>query len=160
MHYKDDPDLVRMEKAVVLLQIISESILIGSTRRDGLSQTYAGILYLSYWWKMKMQDIARISGVTKSTATHYIDYLEDRGFVKRVRDEGDRRDVYIELTKKGRQWVRTNHERMHKYLEERESEFTGEEWQTLIRLLSRLVGGLDDRPYDALLEEAIGLKFR
>lgn len=159
MPYNDDPDLVRMEKSVVLIQIIAESLLIGSTRREGLSQTYAGILYMSYWWKMKMQDIARISGVTKSTATHYIDQLEKKGLVKRVREEGDRRDIYIELTKKGKQWVKTNDERMGSYLKERETKFTPEEWKTMISLLARLVGGLDEKPYDVLLEEAIALKF-
>ncbi|HTY90263.1 MAG TPA: MarR family transcriptional regulator [Methanocella sp.] len=153
-----EPDIVRMEKSVVLLQIIAESIMIGSTRKDGLSQTYAGILYLSYWWEMKMQDIARISGVTKSTATHYIDFLEKKGFVRRVHDQGDRRDIYIELTDTGRQWVETNHQRMMDYLKESESKFTKDEWKTLISLMGRLVGGLDERPYEELIEEAICLK--
>jgi DNA-binding MarR family transcriptional regulator len=155
-----EPDIVRMEKSVVLLQIISESIMIGSTRKDGLSQTYAGILYLSYWWKMKMQDIARISGVTKSTATHYIDYLEKKGLVRRVHDLDDRRDINIELTDAGRQWVEANHNRMIDYLKECESRFTKDEWKTMISLLARLVGGLDERPYDVLIEEAISLKFQ
>ena len=153
-----EPDIVRMEKSVVLLQIIAESIMIGSTRKDGLSQTYAGILYLSYWWEMKMQDIARISGVTKSTATHYIDFLEKKGLVRRVHDQGDRRDIYIELTDTGRQWVETNHQRMMDYLQESESKFTKDEWKTLISLMGRLVGGLDERPYEELIEEAICLK--
>ena len=157
--HKDEPDLVRLEKSLVLLQIISETILVGSTRESGLSQIYASILYCSYWWKMKMQDIARINGATKSTATHYIDYLEKKGFVRRVRDEGDRRDVYVELTEKGREWVQTNTNKMMQYLQERQSGFTPEEWSTLIRLISRLAGMTDEVSYDELLQKAIKMKF-
>lgn len=156
--FNQEPDLVKMEKNMVLIQIITEKIMIGSTREGGVSQTYAGILYTSYWWRIKMQDIARITGKTKSTVTHYVDHLEKMGLVVRVRDESDRRDVYIELTKQGKEWVRQNDERLEHYLLAREAEFTPEEWQTLISLLSRFVGGLDKYPYEELLRRAITLE--
>lgn len=155
--FNDDPDLVKLEKSLVLIEITTEKIMVGSGREGGVSQTYAGILYTAYWWKLKMQDIARITGKTKSTVTHYVDHLEKMGLAVRVRDEVDRRDVYVELTERGKEWVRQNDERLERYLLAREAEFTPEEWQTLIRLLSRFVGGLEKHPYDELLRRAITL---
>jgi len=157
-HYNDDPDLVKLEKSIVLIEIITEKMMVGSTRTSGLSQIYAGIIYTAYWWRMRMQDIVRVNGVTKSTVTHYVDQLEKKGLVRRVRDDRDRRDVYIELTKKGRAWVEANDAALVRYLEERQADFTPEEWQTLIRLLSRFVGDLEKHSYDELLQQAIALK--
>jgi DNA-binding MarR family transcriptional regulator len=156
----DDPDNVRLEKALVLSYIISEKIMVNSSHESGLSPVYAGIMYCSYWWKMKMQDIARMSGVTKSTVTHYVDYLEKKGFVRRVRDGEDRRDVFIQLTDQGRAWVETNHNKMERFLEQSETMYTKEEWQTLIRLLSRLVGGLETTPYEELLARAMKMEIK
>ena len=104
---------------------------------------------------MKMQDLTRINNVTKSTATHYVDYLEKKGFVRRVRDEGDRREIYIELTDMGRAWVEANHEKMEDYVESRVHMFTKEDWITLVSLMSRLVGDIDATPYDQLIENAM-----
>jgi DNA-binding MarR family transcriptional regulator len=158
--YNNDPPNVKLEKSLVLAYIISDKILINSGQQDGLSSVYAGIMYCSYWWRMRMQDIVQMTGVTKSTVTHYVDYLEKKGYVLRVRDGEDRRDVYIQLTDQGRSWVETNHSRMERYLEQSRKKFSKEEWLTLIGLMSRLVGDLDKTPYEKLLADAMKLDFK
>lgn len=50
---------------------------------------------------IKMSDIANQLGVTSGTPTVTIDRLIKKGYVDRVRDEDDRRQVFVKLTEKG-----------------------------------------------------------
>lgn len=47
-------------------------------------------------------DLATHTGTTRSAVTEAIDGLEGRGWVKRERDTGDRRLIYVHLTEAGR----------------------------------------------------------
>ena len=155
----DDPDNVKLEKALVLLYIIGDRVYLGSAHESGISPIYASILYCSYWWKMSMRDIARINNVTKSTATHYVDHLEKKGFLRRVREDGDRRNIFVELTEQGKKWVESNDKKMERFIESQEPRFTPKEWKTLVSLLSKLVGGLETTPYDKLMENVMKMEF-
>lgn len=48
-------------------------------------------------------DIARETGLTSGAVTAMLDRLERVGYVRRLRDEADRRRVLVELTDKARQ---------------------------------------------------------
>lgn len=50
---------------------------------------------------IKMSEIAHQLGVTSGTPTVTIDRLIKKGYVDRVRDEEDRRQVFVKLTEKG-----------------------------------------------------------
>ncbi len=49
--------------------------------------------------------LAQLGLITSGGITQRIDRLEEEGLVKRVRDDGDRRKVYVQLTAKGRQTI-------------------------------------------------------
>jgi DNA-binding MarR family transcriptional regulator len=42
--------------------------------------------------------LAELSGLTTAAVTAVLDRLEEKGYVRRVRDESDRRRVFVELT--------------------------------------------------------------
>jgi DNA-binding MarR family transcriptional regulator len=43
-------------------------------------------------------ELAELSGLTSAAVTGILDRLEAKGYARRVRDEGDRRRVFVELT--------------------------------------------------------------
>ena len=51
---------------------------------------------------MRIVDIYKEAGKTKSAATQIAVRLEDQGYCKKVKDENDTRVVYLEIRKKGR----------------------------------------------------------
>ena len=57
--------------------------------------------------------IAKRLGITLGTCTTNIDRLIVKGFVNKVKNDSDRRVVYIELTEKGKQ-IHLKHTSMHK----------------------------------------------
>ena len=50
---------------------------------------------------LSARDLGRECDMLASTATGVIDRLEQHGFVRRVRDEGDRRIVWVQMTESG-----------------------------------------------------------
>lgn len=56
---------------------------------------------IGYGEKVSMSHIANSLGVTFGTPTVTIDRLSEKGYVERIRDEGDRRQVFIKLSEKG-----------------------------------------------------------
>lgn len=89
--------------------------------------------------KIQMKDIASAFNVSNSTVTDYVDYLENRGFVKRVRSEKDRREVYIHLTEKGRDWIDHSRKLTWDYLDERLSRLTAEEREMFVSLMCKFM---------------------
>lgn len=53
--------------------------------------------------KKSMSEIANSLGVSFGTPTVTIDRLIGKGYVERIRDEGDRRQVFVKLSEKGEQ---------------------------------------------------------
>ena len=89
--------------------------------------------------KVQMKDIANTFNVSNSTVTDYVDYLESRGFVARVRSEEDRREVYIQLTEKGWDWVRRSRKLTQEYFNQRLSNLTPEERGQFIALMHKFL---------------------
>ena len=61
---------------------------------------------------MRMKELAEAMGVTTGTLTVQVDRLEDRGCVRRLPHESDRRSINVELTDKGRKLFE-EHDRLH-----------------------------------------------
>lgn len=51
----------------------------------------------------RMSHLAEILGVTSGTPTVTIDRLIKKGYVERIRDVGDRRNVFVKLSDKGKE---------------------------------------------------------
>lgn len=57
--------------------------------------------YLFFNGKCMSSQLAEICGVNKSAITSKIDRLVAKGYVERIRDENDRRIVFLQITEKG-----------------------------------------------------------
>ena len=75
-------------------------------KKSELSPAGVYIVYHCHFYRLRMKDMAKMNNVSKSSVTESIDTLEKKGYVKRVRGEKDRRDIYIEPTEKANEWVR------------------------------------------------------
>lgn len=63
--------------------------------KDGLSKTEIAILFMVKKEPLKATELAEKIGIPASTLTGVVDRLVERGYVKRIRDEKDRRVVFI-----------------------------------------------------------------
>jgi DNA-binding MarR family transcriptional regulator len=95
-------------------------------------------MFLVQHGRTQMKDIASAFNVTNSTVTDYVDYLEKRDFVKRVRSDKDRREVYVQITEKGQDWIKRSRDLTEKYMETRLSRLTPEERRTFIYLINKV----------------------
>ncbi|HMK45346.1 MAG TPA: MarR family transcriptional regulator [Methanocella sp.] len=120
-------------------------------RKNELTFVTGIIIRLAAVMELRMQDIASIFGVTKSTVTDYINYLEKKGYVTRERGTQDRRDIFIVPTTKGREWVQRCNGINFKYAEDGIERFTPKERNDFLRLLVKFVGDIDQPPYKNLL---------
>jgi DNA-binding MarR family transcriptional regulator len=122
-------------------------------RKNELTFVTGLIIHLSTVTRLRMQDIARMFDVSRSTVTDYVDYLERKGYVRRVRGKDDKRDVYVEPTQKGRSWVSKFDNITQKYADDGVSRLTPEEREIFLRLLVKFVGDFEKPPYDKMLRE-------
>ena len=111
------------------------------------------IIYLTIEKGLRMQDIARIFEVNRSTVTEYVDFLEKRGYITRVHGEEDRREVFIEPTAKGKRWAAYCEKLIMRYANSGLKSFTPEERDVFIGLLKKFVGDFDRAPYDHIVRE-------
>lgn len=148
-----DPPIIQLRKSIALLQISMNRILgKDKGKKDEISSIGISILFFSYYQKIRMSDIARIHNVSKSTATDYIDNLERRGYVLRMRGEDDMRDVFIRPTSKGRAWVEEMERHVLDYINEGLSRLDDDEQHQFITLFSKFANVRDDVPYDKTME--------
>lgn len=66
---------------------------------------------------MRMKELAEAMGITTGTLTVLVDRLEDKGCVRRVPHDTDRRSINVELTGEGRALFE-EHDRLHLRLTE------------------------------------------
>jgi len=109
-------------------------------KKGHLSPVACGILYVSYFHQVRMKDVSERFHISKSTATDYVNNLEKKGYVKRVRGENDRRDIYIVPDWAGEQWILERETDVFAFLEKRMSVFSPDERETFVRLLAKFTG--------------------
>lgn len=129
-------------------------------KKNELSMVGAFIVYQCHFYRLRMKDIAEMNGVSRSTITQYVDNLEKKGYVRRVRGEKDRRDIYIEPTEKANAWVLETEQKIYAYMQGCLSRLTPEEHKQFIDLFNKFVGDTNVVPYDWLFEQAIKNDFR
>ena len=91
-----------------------------------------------------MSVIARKLGVTYGTPTVTIDRLIEKGFVIRIRDEEDRRQVFIKLFDSGEKLYKSVVELKNKVTEKIFGILTPAERSSLVEILSKLNNRFDD----------------
>ncbi|VVB63163.1 HTH-type transcriptional regulator Hpr [uncultured archaeon] len=143
-----DPQIIQLRKSIALLQVSMNQILgKDKGKKDEISSIGISILYFSYFHKMRMSEIARIFNVSKSTATDYIDGLERRGYVRRIKGKEDMRDVFIQPTRKGSEWIKRMEQLALDYMHEGLSRLDSNEQNQFITLFSKFAGVRDDISY-------------
>lgn len=91
---------------------IEEQILVKSSHKNVTMGELHTIEAIGNGTKKTMSEIAKTLHITVGTATTSINNLVKKEYVKRSKDENDRRLVYVELTSKGRMLYRL-HEKFH-----------------------------------------------
>lgn len=90
--------------------------------------------------------IARKAGIAEPALVGIIDQLEDRGFVKRVRSEKDRRRNDIILTKEGERVMTSLFAEVHSIEEPIRQELGERDFARFCEFLDRAVIALDQGP--------------
>ena len=129
-------------------------------KRSELSPNGVFIVYLCHFYRLRMKDLAEMNNVSKSTVTESIDTLEKNGYVKRVRGDRDRRDIYVEPTDKANAWVRRTEKKIAVYMENSLSKLTPDEQVQFISLFNKFVGDENTVPYDKLFAQALKNDFQ
>lgn len=91
-----------------------------------------------------MSEIAGLLGVTSGTPTVTIDRLITKGYVERIRDEVDRRQVFVKLSGKGLEVLQAVINLKRKVGQELFGILTQEEVQVMIKALSKINKKFDD----------------
>ncbi|VVB72661.1 MarR family protein [uncultured archaeon] len=155
-----DNSLVRLRKSMALMNMAMNRVLgIDRGKKSELSPMTLSILYLCYFKRIKMNEIAEIFNISKSTTTDYVDHLESKGFVCRRKGESDRREIHIFTTPKGSDLILNKEERTNSFLKECLSRLTDEEQAQFISLLFKFAGNDDSLPYETLIEDLMKRPF-
>jgi len=128
-------------------------------KKGDLSPNGVYIVYLCHFYRLRMKDIAGMCGVSKSSITESVDTLEKKGYIRRVRGEKDRRDIYIEPTEKANDWVMRTERNIYGFMEENLARLTPGEQKKFLELFGKFVGEGDTIPYDELFEQALKREF-
>ena len=102
------------------------------------------ILAIQNSQKKSMTDLAKNVDVNLSTATSMIDKLTRNGLVERIRDLGDRRQVFVQLTSKGEEIYTSIIESRKIVMEKLFSLFTPEEKIWVYHILLKLHQKIND----------------
>ena len=89
----------------------------------------------------RLTELAERAQLTKQTMGYLVDYLEERGYVERGPDPGDKRAKVVRLTEAGREAVRTARKIMGR-IEARWAELLGEDRMEQLRELLQELNAL------------------
>jgi DNA-binding MarR family transcriptional regulator len=95
-------------------------------------------------------DISNKLHLTSGATTSLLNQLEEESLIKRVRDEKDRRVVWVSLTDESKKLVSIITEKRNGFLKDMLSALTVEEQEEYFRLLNKM---------DALLSDKYGFSY-
>jgi len=90
----------------------------------------------------RMSDLARRGHVTLGTMTVMVTKLVDKGYVRRTRDDKDRRVVRVKLTARGRRADKLHMEYHKEFMDKILGALTESEQQQLVRLVKKIMAAL------------------
>ncbi|MCL1830199.1 MAG: MarR family transcriptional regulator [Oscillospiraceae bacterium] len=96
-------------------------------------------------------EFAEFIGVSFPSATYKVNALEDKGYLKRVRSETDRRESYLELTQKYYDYAKLNDQDMSNVVNRIRREFTEQEMELLSKMLTVVEKELDNTNSKAII---------
>lgn len=117
----------------------------GGLARHGV--TLSQWLHLRTLWDnpgMTRSAISRYLGVEKASSTAVLDDLEVRGFIRRLRNDEDRRVVNLELTAAGKRLTRTMIPQAVKVNSVARANILESDFVTFLRVTEAIIGNLKD----------------
>lgn len=113
----------------------------GFMERIGLTLPQAAVMWTLgvYGGITTMSDLAQMTHQSGATVTGIVDRLTNAGLVERVRDRGDRRVVYVQVTEAGTTKLEEIEAERQKQTEQMTKQLTDEELEQLNSLLSKLI---------------------
>jgi MarR family transcriptional regulator, 2-MHQ and catechol-resistance regulon repressor len=149
-HYKGDAGTVRALNAHINLARATDSLferLSPQLERDGLTTGQFGVMEaLLHLGPMCQHTLAQKLLRSGGNMTLVVDNLEKRGWVRRERQESDRRMIVIHLTSEGRDLIAKVFAKHAKAIKKVMSVLTPAEQETLRRLTRKLgLGGEESR---------------
>lgn len=123
-----------------LIEKIVEETLVHSEFSDLTQQQFH---YLQIIFRMKnpaLSEFAREVGLTKPTVTVLVDKLTEKGYVRRVQSDQDRRVIHLQIDKKGARIGALHEIAIEKLVEKIRSVLNEKDTAILTRLLGRIVG--------------------
>jgi len=118
----------------------------GPLRAYGLNQTTftaLAVLYSSPGFSRKPSELSVFMISSRTNITRVADELEKKGWVERLPDREDRRQLKLALTRKGREFVKKVLPERRRQMVELWAMFSDEERRSLEALLRKLLGQLD-----------------
>lgn len=92
-------------------------------------------------------EIANAFGIGKSAVTNQVNRLYKKGLIKRIRDEKDRRNIYLKVTAKGKKLVNFTEIELIRAFTPLLSQFEDDEISRFIHSLERLARLMDETEY-------------
>lgn len=102
-------------------------------------EQYFAIRYLKKNSPCTSSELADACGVNRSAITAMVDRLVTKGFVQRIRDEGDRRMVYLESTEAGDRVYLEGEEKIRQLVESYLQELEEDEVEAFVRIYEKIV---------------------
>ena len=105
-----------------------------------------------------VSEIAQTLDITNSSVTIAVNKLVIKGFLKKVKNENDRRSVYVELTEKGR-YIEEYHEEYHKnMIRQIASTMTEEEKKALITGMKKFDDFFEQKNFKNFIDNQKSIK--
>ncbi|WP_077324937.1 MarR family winged helix-turn-helix transcriptional regulator [Virgibacillus siamensis] len=105
---------------------------------DITTDQFSTLQYIQQHEKCTSTEIAQTFGVGKSAVTAQITRLYEKGLIKRVRDQKDRRNVYLYVTEKGIDLITYTEKEIYAEIGKYLGHFEEEEITTFIHSLEKL----------------------
>lgn len=139
MDKQDINRLIDRYETVYLFATNNLSTIIAEQVLQDLSLEQFGILrHLYIHSQLRSTDLAKIGGVNKSAITSKVERLANRGLIERVRDQQDRRNVYLRLTSEGETIYLQGKEKIVEFVSAYLKELTEEELHTFLSIYEKI----------------------
>jgi DNA-binding MarR family transcriptional regulator len=142
MKKQEDDSRGGAEQAAALLMAtvrLTHGLSITELRESGLRPPQAAFLaFMHQSGPLNMSAMSRVSNVTASVATRFVERLEDKGMVERVPDDSDRRVVMVRLTDEGKRAAEQLLEAYTARLEESLEGVDPEDLEAFLRVLAHI----------------------
>lgn len=101
-------------------------------------EQYFAMRFVSKHGPCPASRLADASGVNRSAVTAMVDRLVTKGFVRRIRDEADRRVVLLQTTEAGQKVYHSTQEKIRQFVEFYLQKLEEEEAEAFIRIYEKI----------------------